>query len=118
MVLKKALKVSFTGSCDHPCHLYCTAGKIGIHCHDKPSVLADHVITCAGLQSDRVAVMSGCKSEPRIVPFRGEYLVLKPEKSYLVNGNIYPVRNGIILFTCEVVSTIVGPATSYIIISY
>ena len=52
------------------------------------------MITCAGLQSDRVAVMSGCKSDPVIVPFRGEYLVLKPEKSYLVNGNIYPVSNG------------------------
>ena len=53
------------------------------------------MITCAGLQSDRVAVMSGCKSDPVIVPFRGEYLVLKPDKSYLVNGNIYPVSNGI-----------------------
>lgn len=67
------------------------AAKISIHCHDKPSVSANHVITCAGLQSDRVAVMSGCNSEPTIVPFRGEYLVLKPEKTYLVNGNIYPV---------------------------
>ena len=52
------------------------------------------MITCAGLQSDRVAVMSGCNNEPMIVPFRGEYLVLKPEKTYLVNGNIYPVSSG------------------------
>ncbi|XP_065883217.1 L-2-hydroxyglutarate dehydrogenase, mitochondrial-like [Dysidea avara] len=66
-------------------------GKIAIRGHNKPSLLADHVISCAGLQSDRVAVMSGCKSDPRIVPFRGEYLILKPEKSYLVNGNVYPV---------------------------
>ena len=60
-------------------------------------MLAGHVIACAGLQSDRVAVMSGCKSDPVIVPFRGEYLVLKPEKSYLINGNIYPVSNEITL---------------------
>lgn len=77
---------------------HCTAGRISIHCQNKPSVLAGHVITCAGLQSDRVAVMSGCKSDPPIVPFRGEYLVLKPEKSYLVNGNIYPVREMRIMF--------------------
>ena len=30
---------------------------------------------------------------PKIVPFRGDYLVLKPEKSNMVNGNIYPVPN-------------------------
>jgi 2-hydroxyglutarate dehydrogenase len=30
---------------------------------------------------------------PKIVPFRGDYLVLKPEKSNIVNGNIYPVPN-------------------------
>ena len=49
------------------------------------------MLTCGGLQSDRLAEMTGCSSEPKIVPFRGEYLVLKPEKQYLVKGNIYPV---------------------------
>ena len=43
------------------------------------------------LYSDRVAEMTGCKSEPKIVPFRGEYLLLNPEKAKLINGNIYPV---------------------------
>jgi len=38
-----------------------------------------------------LAEKSGCKEDPRIVPFRGEYLKLKDEKNYLVNGNIYPV---------------------------
>ncbi|RMB98508.1 hypothetical protein DUI87_24722 [Hirundo rustica rustica] len=52
-----------------------------------------HILTCAGLHSDRLSEMSGCSPEPRIVPFRGDYLVLKPEKSYLVKGNIYPVPN-------------------------
>lgn len=50
-----------------------------------------HLVTCAGLHSDRLSEISGCSPEPRIVPFRGDYLVLKPEKSYMVKGNIYPV---------------------------
>ncbi|KAH3844788.1 L-2-hydroxyglutarate dehydrogenase, mitochondrial-like isoform X1 [Dreissena polymorpha] len=52
-----------------------------------------YVVTCAGLQSDRIAELSGCSREPRVVPFRGDYLLLKPEKSNMVNGNIYPVPN-------------------------
>lgn len=50
-----------------------------------------NVITCGGLHSDRLAKMTGGKSDPKIVPFRGDYLILKPEKRYLVKGNIYPV---------------------------
>ncbi|XP_044292307.1 L-2-hydroxyglutarate dehydrogenase, mitochondrial isoform X2 [Varanus komodoensis] len=50
-----------------------------------------HLVCCAGLYSDRLSQVSGCSPEPRIVPFRGDYLVLKPEKCYLVRGNIYPV---------------------------
>ncbi|XP_051503329.1 L-2-hydroxyglutarate dehydrogenase, mitochondrial-like [Myxocyprinus asiaticus] len=51
------------------------------------------VLACGGLYSDQLSEMSGCSSEPCIVPFRGDYLVLKPEKNYLVRGNIYPVPN-------------------------
>jgi L-2-hydroxyglutarate oxidase LhgO len=54
-------------------------------------VTADHVVVCAGLQSDRVAAMAGDGAEPTIVPFRGEYLDLVPSKRDLVNGLIYPV---------------------------
>ncbi|MDP8921872.1 MAG: L-2-hydroxyglutarate oxidase [Chloroflexota bacterium] len=50
-----------------------------------------HLVTCAGLQSDRVAAMSGAPKNPQIVPFRGDYYVLKPEKGYLTRGMIYPV---------------------------
>ncbi|XP_038193867.1 L-2-hydroxyglutarate dehydrogenase, mitochondrial isoform X2 [Arvicola amphibius] len=50
-----------------------------------------YVVTCAGLHSDRISELSGCNPDPQIVPFRGDYLLLKPEKGYLVNGNIYPV---------------------------
>jgi L-2-hydroxyglutarate oxidase LhgO len=54
-------------------------------------VEARYVITCGGLQSDRLAKMTGGQGDPKIVPFRGDYLILKPEKRYLVKGNIYPV---------------------------
>ncbi|XP_005996024.2 L-2-hydroxyglutarate dehydrogenase, mitochondrial isoform X2 [Latimeria chalumnae] len=54
-------------------------------------VCSRYVLTCGGLYSDRLSQISGCSPEPRIVPFRGDYLILKPEKHYLVKGNIYPV---------------------------
>ncbi|KJH52323.1 FAD dependent oxidoreductase [Dictyocaulus viviparus] len=50
-----------------------------------------HLITCCGLHSDRIAQLTGCKADPKIIPFRGEYLLLKPEKRGLVRTNIYPV---------------------------
>ena len=58
---------------------------------DGGDVEARYVITCGGLQSDRLAKMTGGQSDPKIVPFRGDYLILKPDKRYLVKGNIYPV---------------------------
>ncbi len=51
------------------------------------------VINCAGLYADRVARKSGVDPKCRIVPFRGEYYQLKPEKAELVRGLIYPVPN-------------------------
>nr|CAH7741125.1 unnamed protein product [Callosobruchus chinensis] len=54
-------------------------------------IKAKYVLTCAGLQSDFIAMMSGCPKSPKIVPFRGEYLVLSPQKQDLVKANIYPV---------------------------
>lgn len=50
-----------------------------------------YVITCGGLHADRLAKMTGGSGDPKIVPFRGDYLILRPEKRYLVKGNIYPV---------------------------
>jgi L-2-hydroxyglutarate oxidase len=52
---------------------------------------ARDVVTCAGLQADRVAKLSGTHVESKIVPFRGEYYELKPEAEYLCNALIYPV---------------------------
>ncbi len=51
----------------------------------------DFVINCAGLQSDRVAKLSGVDPGARIVPFRGEYYELVPERRSLVRHLIYPV---------------------------
>ncbi len=54
-------------------------------------VEAAHLITCAGLYADRVAGMAGVDLDVRIIPFRGEYMVLAPERRALVRGLIYPV---------------------------
>ena len=54
-------------------------------------VEAGVVITCAGLQSDRLARMTGGPASPRIVPFRGRYHSLSAEASGLVRGLVYPV---------------------------
>ncbi len=52
---------------------------------------AKYVINCAGLHSDRVSRMAGQKPPVRIVPFRGEYYFLVPERTHLVRTLIYPV---------------------------
>ena len=52
---------------------------------------AKQLVTCAGLHSDRVARMEGGAPSARIVPFRGEYYELVPEREFLVKGLIYPV---------------------------
>ncbi len=49
------------------------------------------VVSCAGLHSDRVAKLTDETLPLRIIPFRGEYYKLKPEKRYLVKSLIYPV---------------------------
>ncbi len=49
------------------------------------------IINCAGLYCDKVAEMAGEDTDTRIIPFRGEYYMLRPEKRNLVNNLIYPV---------------------------
>lgn len=58
---------------------------------DGQQVRTKNVLTCGGLQSDLLAELTGCPRAPRIVPFRGEYLLLSKEKQHMVRGNIYPV---------------------------
>ena len=51
------------------------------------------LINCAGLHSDRIAKKTGILTDMKIVPFRGEYYELVPEKRHLVKHLIYPVPN-------------------------
>ena len=51
----------------------------------------DQIVVCGGLQSDRLAELAGDEPDPVIMPFRGEYYALKPERRNLVNGLVYPV---------------------------
>ncbi|HEY3440438.1 MAG TPA: L-2-hydroxyglutarate oxidase [Paludibaculum sp.] len=59
----------------------------------KGEVAADYIVTCAGLQADRVAAMAGERPDVKIVPFRGDYYKLKPERQHLVRNLIYPVAD-------------------------
>ena len=55
------------------------------------AVRASSVVSCAGLWSDRVAAMTDPDPTVRIVPFRGDYMVLRPAAAALVRGLVYPV---------------------------
>ena len=61
--------------------IHSTAGEVTAKC----------VVTCAGLQCDRVTAMSGQTLDAKIVPFRGEYYALKPAAHHLCRNLIYPV---------------------------
>ena len=56
-------------------------------------VKARHVVNCAGLYADRIAEMSGQQPAAKVVPFRGEYYELVPERRHLCRNLIYPVPN-------------------------
>lgn len=54
-------------------------------------VQAKRVVNCGGLHSDRITRLTGATPEVRIVPFRGEYYMLRDEAHHLVRNLIYPV---------------------------
>ena len=58
---------------------------------DRGDIQARYVVNCAGLHSDEVARGMGVGLDLRIIPFRGEYFSLTPERTSLVRGLIYPV---------------------------
>ena len=58
------------------------------------TVTAAHVITCAGVHSDRISVLAGGKAEPKVVTFRGTYWQMKPAFKDIVKTNVYPVPTG------------------------
>lgn len=51
----------------------------------------DHLVVCAGLQSSHVAQLVGAARDPEIIPFRGEYYEIAPERRDLIRGLVYPV---------------------------
>jgi (S)-2-hydroxyglutarate dehydrogenase len=66
------------------------SGRIVLR-HAQGETSARFAVFCAGLAADRLAVAAGAPPDPRIVPFRGAYLHLRPERRELVRGLIYPV---------------------------
>lgn len=66
------------------------AGRLRL-VHALGETRAKHAVFCAGAWSDRLAVAAGGSPDPRVVPFRGAYLRLRPERRGLVRGLIYPV---------------------------
>jgi (S)-2-hydroxyglutarate dehydrogenase len=59
--------------------------------HGQGETSARFAVFCAGQWADRLAEAAGAPRDPRIVPFRGAYLRLRPERRHLVRSLIYPV---------------------------
>jgi L-2-hydroxyglutarate oxidase LhgO len=66
-------------------------GVLRLGTADGHAVMADRLVNCAGLYSDVVARLAEAPVDVQIVPFRGEYYMIRPERQHLVNGLIYPV---------------------------
>jgi L-2-hydroxyglutarate oxidase len=77
------LDATVTGISDEPDGVTIVAGGEALQ--------ARKLVCCGGLQADRLARMAGAKLDFRIVPFRGEYYLLPPEKNRIVKHLIYPV---------------------------
>ena len=105
-----ALHVGSTGICDYPAVAEAYAKLSGAQVRTGGAVTgitrrADGVtvattlaevrarvlVNCAGLHSDRIALLAGDEPGVRIVPFRGEYYELAPDARELVRGLVYPV---------------------------
>lgn len=66
------------------------AGRIVVECGERREVV-DELVLCPGLYADRVGELADGEAGPRIVPFRGEYMLVDPAKQGLVRGLVYPV---------------------------
>jgi (S)-2-hydroxyglutarate dehydrogenase len=66
------------------------AGRITLE-HLRGETRAGFAVFCAGTSADRLAAQAGAPPDPRIVPFRGSYLRLRPDRRHLVRSLIYPV---------------------------
>jgi L-2-hydroxyglutarate oxidase len=70
--------------------LVCRSDELILETSAAP-VHARYLINCGGLHSDRIARLCGLNPGLQIVPFRGEYYELAPQRRYLVKGLVYPV---------------------------
>jgi L-2-hydroxyglutarate oxidase len=68
-----------------------TAGEVVVTTENGRSAAARILVNCAGLQSDRIAVLAGDIPPAQILPFRGEYYELVPQRRELVRALVYPV---------------------------
>ncbi|MFG2140489.1 L-2-hydroxyglutarate oxidase [Streptomyces sp. NPDC048650] len=66
-------------------------GRVAVRTADGTVHRARALVNCAGLQCDRIARLAGDAPGMRIVPFRGEYFTLAPQRAALVRGLVYPV---------------------------
>jgi L-2-hydroxyglutarate oxidase len=66
-------------------------GELRIGTADGRVVTARRLVNCAGLYCDVIARLAGAAPDVQIVPFRGEYYMIRPERHDLVRGLIYPV---------------------------
>lgn len=57
----------------------------------RKNIQVDYAINCAGLYCDKIAELSGEKLNVKIIPFRGEYFTVKPERAHIIKNLIYPV---------------------------
>ncbi|NJM58566.1 MAG: L-2-hydroxyglutarate oxidase [Synechococcales cyanobacterium RU_4_20] len=69
------------------------AGREQVIQTNQGDFTARFLVNCAGLFSDRIAKLGQVDPQAKIIPFRGEYYELVPEKRHLVKGLIYPVPN-------------------------
>ncbi len=67
------------------------ASEVVVDTSDGAATSARLLVNCAGLQSDRIAELAGDIPPARILPFRGEYYELVPERRELVRALVYPV---------------------------
>jgi len=74
------------------------AGNLRILLASGEEVLAETIINCAGLYADRLSRKSGADHDLQIVPFRGEYYAVVPERAGLVRSMIYPVPDALFPF--------------------
>lgn len=68
-----------------------TPAMVTLQLQGGGSVVARHLVVCAGLQADRLAAMCGLAGDFRIVPFKGEYFRLAARHDRVVHHMIYPV---------------------------